>query len=321
MRTVSRPRLLAAAILVAAALGACSSSADSQSVLNGGESGSSDSLLALETEGEAAPGDPGTPSLETAEDREVITTGSLTLVTDDVASAAREITELTDAAGGHVEEHSETNDETFGPSARLVVRIPASETSAAMDSFGKLGTVEETLIEATDVTTTARDLDARISALETSTARLESLMADATTTEDLLAAERELASRQAELESFRSQRTLLADQVAMSTLTIHVQTSQAPDEDDADGFVDGLRSGWEALVTTVQVVVLAIGMLLPWLLVAALVWLLVRWALRSRRARREARPETAPPSPLPHSATTPARETESTTPAQDDPAT
>jgi hypothetical protein len=60
---------------------------------------------------------------------------------------------------------------------------------------------------------------------------------------------------------------------------------------DPAGFGDGLAAGWNGLVATLNGVVVALGFLLPWLVVlgaaAVLAWWITR-ALRRRRARRAA---------------------------------
>ncbi len=90
----------------------------------------------------------------------------------------------------------------------------------------------------------------------------------------------------------QSQRAALTDQVSMSTL--HVTVVQvAPTEQLAPGgFLGGLQNGWNALLTTLNGLVVVLGALLPWLVVAGLVLLVVRWVLR--RVRRRAQDGGAP---------------------------
>jgi hypothetical protein len=149
-------------------------------------------------------------------------------------------------------------------------------------------------VSRSDVTSTAIDLDARISALQTSVTRLQTLMDGAATTEALLAAEAALSERQEELESLQSQRSLLADQVELSTLRVHLRPFGVAPAGGPDGFLDGLSTGWRSLVTAVGAVVVVLGVLLPWLAVAALVAVAVLVPVRLAR-RRAAVEAPAPP--------------------------
>ncbi|WP_083259637.1 DUF4349 domain-containing protein [Cellulosimicrobium cellulans] len=219
-------------------------------------------------------------------DREIVTTGSATVVADDTAAAADAVADLAESAGGRVENRRQSRAEGDAPSsAELTVRVPADRTSATVEALDQVGTVEDLAVEAVDITGTARDLDARIEALATSVDRLRDLMGDASTTDDLLAAEQELTTRQAELEALQAERATIADQVAMSTLHVTL-VQQAPAESLAPGgFLGGLENGWDALLATLNGLVVVLGVLLPWLVLAAAVALVVRWWLRrSRRA-------------------------------------
>jgi len=175
-------------------------------------------------------------------------------------------------------------------SARLTLRIPASALTATLDAFGKLGTVENISLTATDVTGTAQDLDARIDAMKISVQRLEDLLRKATTSADLVAAESALNDRQMQLESMQAQRALLADQVSMATIRLGLFAQGDAPKKTPHGFWGGLVTGWNSLVTAVSGALVVLGVLLPWLaffaVLGAIVWAVVRF-VRQRRPARE----------------------------------
>jgi Domain of unknown function (DUF4349) len=155
-------------------------------------------------------------------------------------------------------------------------------------------------IQRSDVTSTAVDLDARISALQASVARLQALIEGAASTQALLEVERALSERQEKLESLQSQRALLADQVELSTLTVHLEPAGVAPAGGPDGFLEGLGTGWRALVTVLGAAVVVLGILLPWLAVAALVTGAVLVPIRMvRRRTAVAAPATATAAPAP----------------------
>jgi hypothetical protein len=145
------------------------------------------------------------------------------------------------------------------------------------------------------VTQQRQDLDARIEALEASVDRLLALLAEATTTADLIAIESELSSRQAELDSLVSQRDWLVDQVDYSTLTVDLLSEGIAPDAGPDDFWSGLVAGWEALVAFLSGLLVVAGMLLPWigllLVLAAIVVGIVILATRRNR-----HPHDVPPS-------------------------
>ncbi|MFF3063036.1 DUF4349 domain-containing protein [Oerskovia sp. NPDC057915] len=299
MRTSPRtPSIITVALLGSLLLAGCSA-ADR-------DTGASDAAGAVSQQSVAQDTTDGGSGLQVGasvpdEDREVITTGDLTVVAPDPRAAVQAISELVETAGGRVEsraEHTGEDDQAYGS---LTVRVPADKVTVTVDALDGIGEVQDVSLDAQDVTSTAIDLDARIQALGTSVARLQALMAEAATTADLLAAEKELTARQAELESLQSQRSSLTDRVDMSTLTIQV-LSQAPEVTIRPaGFLGGLAAGWGALLVALNALVVTAGALLPWLVAAALVLLVVRAALKALKARRPGAAPLAGPDEDPSS--------------------
>ncbi|MBD8078036.1 DUF4349 domain-containing protein [Cellulosimicrobium arenosum] len=297
-RAPARTSVLAVSLLLGGALLAgCSGGSSDMSADSGAE-------MSVEGESggdEASASDAGAGIADSdapvQDDREVITTGDVTVVTDDPLAAADEVAGLAEGAGGRVESRYQNEaDGDVDASADLTIRVPADRTTATLDALQQVGDVRDMSVQADDVTGTARDLDARVEALTTSVDRLQTLMGSAETTEDLLAAEQELTARQAELESLQSQRASLTDQVAMSTLHVSIVAVVPPEELAPGGFVGGLRNGWDALLATVNVLVVVVGAILPWLAVALVVALVVRWVVRRVRRSREPGERQDPPA-------------------------
>lgn len=228
------------------------------------------------------------------DDQQVITTGSLRLVVAEPTAAADEVAAIVEGSGGRVDERNEHTAPGSQPSASMVVRIPADVLEPTVGQIEELGEPRDLTYRSTDVGRTMRDLDARITALETSVDRLLALLAEADSSDALVAAEAALSERQAELESLRSERAHLADQVAMSTMHIDLVASETATI-EPDGFLGGLQAGWNALVTFAGAVLVAVGALLPWLAVLALLAAIVVpvWR-RRRRKNRPAGPEERP---------------------------
>ncbi|PRZ07664.1 uncharacterized protein DUF4349 [Isoptericola sp. CG 20/1183] len=288
----SLPRRAAAAAVAAVltlGLAGCSGSgADSAGEADAGVSAAEDAAgeaAAVADETAATDGE-----ASTVVDREVVVTGHVTLVSENPSTTSAELVRLVEQAGGHVEErHESPGEEGSSGWAELTVRVPADRTSSAVDALRDLGTVQDIEMSSADVTSQGQDLDARISALTTSTDRLSELLASAGSTEDLLEVERELSQRQAELDSLAAQRDALSDQVAMSTLYVRIDAPAAQLTAPRGGFTGGLATGWNTLVASVETIVLVLGFLLPWLVVAAVVFTGYRLVRRRRRT-------DAPPS-------------------------
>jgi hypothetical protein len=230
-------------------------------------------------------------------DRQVVTTATASVAVKDPAAGAQRVSELVEAVGGRVDERSEqaASGESGGRGAAdLVVRVPADALTGLLANLGQVGDVANVSVSRSDVTAKTVDLDARISALQTSVTRLQGLMDGAASTADLLTAEKALSGRQADLESLQSQRALLADQVELSTLTVHLAPFGVAPPGGRDGFLDALGTGWRSMVSVLHGALIVLGILLPWLVVAALATAAVLVSLRAVR-RRAIAPAPAPP--------------------------
>jgi hypothetical protein len=265
-----------------------------------GSSGSASSGAGTAAGGQAAvapPTAPGSSSLPADSNREVVSTATASVVVKDPAVGAQRISALAESAGGRVDKRVEQagsgKDGVDGASADLVVRVPAEKLTGFLAHLDDLGDVESLSVSHTDVTASAVDLDARISALQTSVTRLQGLMSQAASTADLLTAEKALSDRQAQLESLQSQRALLADQVQLSTLDVHLRPVGLAPAGGPTSFLGALSTGWRALLVTLRAIGIALGVLLPWLALGAVVGAAVLAAIR--RVRR--RPAVAAPTP------------------------
>jgi hypothetical protein len=157
---------------------------------------------------------------------QVVRTASVLLSADDVAPVTTKVKELFSRDRGTIT----AEDTQLGPdqqSSTITGQVPAASLDSFIAEASQLATVESVSASAYDVTSQAVDLDARIASLTSSIARLRQLMTDAANVSDLLAAEGQLSSRQADLDALTAQRTYLGQQVAMSTVTVTV-TQAAP---------------------------------------------------------------------------------------------
>jgi len=234
--------------------------------------------------------------------REIVATAQATVQVDDVAAAARTIAAAAQKRGGYVESMSigdnggplPTPEAVRGAAASsavqngtITVRVPAAQLTAAISALSAVGTVQASSISQQDVTTQAIDLRAQIDALQASVTRLTQLMRKSGSVADLIAAESALEQRQANLESARQQLTTLENQVSLSSLTVSLVRAPAPAQATPTGFGDGFTAGWNGLVAVFDGIVVAVGFLLPWLviavIVAAVVWGILRWRHRASR--------------------------------------
>ena len=277
-------RVKAGVVAVAMLLAACSYEADTAGTSSGADGGAHRASSAQEAADTSAGTDTsGAPAA-------MVTTAAVGVVVRAPIKAAMAVSELVEASGGRVTERNESSPSAADdrqPWAYLAVRVPADQLTSVLSSLGTLGTVENTTVTSTDVSMKVTDIAARIEALQVSVDRLETFVSQAASTTALLEAEATLTERQSDLEALQAEQARLGDQIALTTLEITLTTSATVPESAPAGFVGGLQTGWDALTATLGVVVLALGVALPWLVLAGagyLVWRRVRRRVRGTPA-------------------------------------
>jgi hypothetical protein len=272
MKRILVPAALALTLVLAGCTAGGSSASDSQA-----GSAAEPAQVAPETGTDTAAGD-------SAEDRQVITNGYVTLTADDPIAAAADAVALVEAAGGRVDARSETapSDGDQG-AASLTLRIPSAVLTETLEKLKELGVDDEVSLTDNDVTTQSQDLDARIGALRASVDRLTALLATATDTDVLIKLESAISERQGDLESMQAQQRSLADQVSLATLQLQlVSPADAPGK-TPDTFLTGLETGWNAFTGFLGFVLVALGVLLPWVVAAGVLAFVVVTVIRRRR--------------------------------------
>lgn len=286
--TILGTTVLAATLLLAgcSAGGAMPSNDQGVSAPQAPDGGGVEEYVGADSDGGAA-GD-----LASEDARVEIVSGSMTVTAEDPAAASQEAVRLVEAAGGRVDgrnEYAPSNGDMG--SASLTLRIPAEKLQSVIDDLAALGIdgrADEVSTNSTDVTVAVADLDSRIATQRGIIDRLNALFGRAATIADLIELEERIAQHQATLEELEAQQRSVADQVALSTLSLYLRSeAEAPTVEPMD-FVSGLETGWGAFVGFFSGLLVALGVLLPWLVFAAVVAtaivLLVRWNRRRTAA-------------------------------------
>lgn len=265
-------------------------------LLTGCSAASSGGGDSFEEPGVAAPGYAGEDldggAYDEQGDRDVIVTGSMTVTAESPLDAARDAVRIVQTAGGRVDARTE-----YAPShgdrgsATLLLRIPADKLQDVLDDLAALGVdgkADEVTTSSDDVTAYVTDLESRIQTQRGIIERLNALFTQAKSIEDLIQLETQIAQHQAELESLLAQQRSIADQVSMSTIQLYLRSeAEAPVEQPMD-FLTGLQSGWTAFVAFFSGLLVALGVLLPWIVTAGLVTAVVVLLVKRRRAKATA---------------------------------
>ncbi|MFB9312806.1 DUF4349 domain-containing protein [Nocardioides plantarum] len=228
--------------------------------------------------------------------RSLIREGNVALRSADVSRTLFDIRKILQGTGGEVsDDDTQADEQGDAERALLTVRVPVVRFDTALQQLKGLGTDSSTvkLIDATstskDVSSQVVDTDVRVALQKRSIQRISLLLDRATSIRDIVSIERELADREADLGSLEKRQKLLADQTALSTITISVERpterSATPPEEDESGFAAGLEDGWKAFRHVTTGLLTGAGALLPFALLALVLGVPLRVWLRRRQPR------------------------------------
>lgn len=307
-----RPLRYAAALAAASLLlFGCSNASD-----GGGSQAAEEEAADIAQDEAPAPEASANPQVDTG-DRAVIYEAVLEVEDPDAEGIAEQAWELAESYGGFVtadERDRATGEEASYSSAHLVLRVPSEQFTEAMDALSALAESERyRAVTTEDVTEATVDLAAHIATKSASVERVRGLLAEATSVTAILELEAELAEREGELASLEAQLEDLQDRVAMSTIDFTViapsEAVEAAGYAGPDSFWDGVVVGFKGAVNLLVGVSVVIGVLLPFLpvaaLVAAAVIIPIRWTRKRRNARAPIAGQMLPAAPPVHHTTPP----------------
>ncbi|MEU0433510.1 DUF4349 domain-containing protein [Streptomyces sp. NPDC006290] len=225
----------------------------------------------------------------------IIRTASLTVVVKEVPKALDDARATAENAGGYVGAETTTRDGRGHERTRVVLRVPSERYDQVLADLEGAGKVVERTAKAQDVTDQVVDVESRVKSQRASVARVRELMDQATKLSDVVALEGELSSRESDLEALLAQQATLKDRTSLATITLSLSETpvkKAAQKDADPGFLDALSGGWNVLVTIVRWLALAIGAVLPFAAVLALIALVWTRGV-SPRLRRGPAPEVA----------------------------
>ncbi|MEV5828540.1 DUF4349 domain-containing protein [Spirillospora sp. NPDC052242] len=237
--------------------------------------------------------------------RAVVYTSELRVRADDVEKAAVRAKQLATAAGGYVGRESASS---RPPRAEIALRIPADRYADLLARLSsELGEKLSLTQEAEDVTAEVADVESRVRSAEATLASFRKLLERAESLDEIMKLEDEISERESDLESLQARHKALQASTGYATLTVtlvgKVEPKNEPKEDEAGGFLGGLRDGWDAFSTFAGGIAVMLGWLLPFLVTLAVLAVpvyLLRHRLRARfRAWTDSRGRLAPAPHVP----------------------
>lgn len=226
--------------------------------------------------------------------RKIVYTASLELEATDFDAARTALLAAVEAQGGYLEHSNQSGSaEDHDRTLYYTVRIPAENYRTFLEAAGQAGNQLYLSEDASDITSSYVDVEARLAALENQRDRLNALAETAETTADLLEIESQLSEVQYQLENYTRQLRSMDDQITYSTVDINLYEVAVLTPMTPASFPEKLgrafSDGWSAFVEVLEAIVLSLVYLWPLVIVAVVVVVVLIITRPARAARRAAR--------------------------------
>ncbi len=178
---------------------------------------------------DGAPSQTSTGSLLTAETqvpnsaRKVIRTARIGIVVADVPTSVKAIRGIVASIAGAFVSHTEIGGNEPYRISSITLRVPAErfdETVERVRAHGREVVAED--VTGQDVTAAFTDIESRMRNAQATEQQLLEIMATSRTVKDTLDVQREVAQVREQIETFQGQLNVLADQAALSTVTVNL---------------------------------------------------------------------------------------------------
>ena len=224
----------------------------------------------------------------------IIRNGRINLFTDDYLKTVDKITAYVIGEGGFIqssnEGYSKSNNQTYGSSGFMVVRVPSARFMDAMEEIKSYGRPVGSSTDTENITGTYMDVEGELKSLRIEEERLLSYLSRAEKIEDMLTIEKELTRVRTEINSRVTILNNYDKLVAFSTITINLTESKSATGNIESPFSDfglkissGFASSINLLLNILAGLILVLVWLAPFLLILGVVFLVLWIGIKRKR--------------------------------------
>jgi hypothetical protein len=209
-----------------------------------------------------SPPSPSLPNDAVGQSSKIEQTGSLGLTVrkGTLGRAMTRLSALAASVGGFVASSQTQSGSGSGgaPYGSITLQVPVNTFTSVLKEAQSFGTTSSLTTHATDVTGQYVNLQARISALQTSEQQYLTIMAKATTVGDVLSVQEQVDTIQSQIEQLQGQLQVLTSETSYSTLAVTLNEPTPPAAPGPvpesgvvrawDNSIDGFLSGVDGLI-------------------------------------------------------------------------
>ncbi len=219
--------------------------------------------------------------------QKIIRTVSMQLYTRDFEKDLAALQETLKAQGGYVEQSDISGDPGSRRYASLTMRVPKNNLDAYLASIATVGRMASISESQEDVSDQYLDVDTRLKTQQAKMDRLQQLLEKASTVQDILNIETEIANTQYQLDSLTGALRGMDSKVDYATLrlSLYEETRDVSVGQQSLGerIRNAMADAWDAVVAFLGNLVVLLSIVLPYLLVLIVLIVIIRLVIKRRK--------------------------------------
>ncbi len=217
--------------------------------------------------------------------RKIITNAEVFIILEDLDSGEKQLKELITQNGGQIANSDLRGTSGSQRAGHWKIRIPVANFDAFKAQAEKIGNLERSSTNSSDVTEEFYDVEARLKNKKIEEARLiQHLEKSTAKLSDILEVEKELSRVRGEVEQMQGRINMLNNLTSLTTIDVSLREVKNYVPPTAASFGDDvnrtLSSSWSGLVTAGRKFTLSLVSLLPWIPLLAIIGYLAYLLLR-----------------------------------------
>jgi CHASE3 domain sensor protein len=211
--------------------------------------------------------------------QKLIRTAELQIEVKDVGKAMLAVDSMVKQRGALVADSKQSVDAHDWRSTELMIRVPSDRFLDALGALRQVGKVKSESVKTEDVTKDYADVETRLAVKEQTVTRLRALLdSRAAKLSDVLEVERELARSVTELEQMKGEKRFYDQRIAISTITLTLfDHTTSRGVQFTEPVANAFRSAVGIFATSISAIVSVVAYLLPWVVLALLLWRPLKW--------------------------------------------
>ena len=227
--------------------------------------------------------------------RKIIKRAQISIKVKDFLKAFDSIEEMVKSEGGFIADSSSYKSDLGNISGEITIRVSPDKFEKLVGKLNTLGDVKSKSISGEDITKQYYDLELRLGTKNEMAKRLLELLRTRTNNvKDLLEVERELGRVREEIESIKGTLRYYDNLLGLSTITISLEepVPVSPAGNIWEPFKDMIRDALELFALSIRSLILFLMAVFPWLILAAIIFFIVRKIVRKRKREQKVEQNT-----------------------------